>query len=309
MRIAVTGATGFIGSALLEALIAAGHEVVAGTRGASPSIETPGVSWVTIDFNSDSNLAAFVADVDAVVNCASPTASEFAGATPEFTGVYLRQISRLAAAVAGAEVQFFLQISSAQVHGLMTVTGQGENPLPVQVSQYGLAHSQAEQNLEEILSESPTVLSIVRLSNAFGWNPDLSAGSWSLFVNQLILGAARGEAIQLHGSRKSKRDFIPVADVVTSILRMLNFADLQKLEGVWEIGSGVCRTLVEVVDTLQTQMPEQRSLDVEWSTEALANGLCVDISRAEQADLISRSDFATEIRHLFAACEAAVSIA
>jgi nucleoside-diphosphate-sugar epimerase len=306
MRIAVTGATGFIGSALLEALLAEGHEVVAGTRGASPSIEAPGVSWVTIDFNSDSNLAAFVADVDAVVNCASPTASEFAGAAADFTENYLAQITCLAAATVKAEVSLFLQLSTAQVHGLIQVDGQGETS-SVQISQYGLAHTRAEQALGEMLSPSSTLLAIARLSNAFGWSPDLSAGSWSLFVNQLILGAARGEAIQLHGSRKSKRDFIPVADVVTSILRMLNFADLQKLEGVWEIGSGVCRTLVEVVETLKAQIPEQRSLEVQWSTDALANELCVDISRAEQAELMSHSDFATELRNLFSACQAAVS--
>jgi nucleoside-diphosphate-sugar epimerase len=306
MRIAVTGATGFIGGALLEALLAAGHAVVAGTRGASPAIKTPGVSWVTIDFNSDSNLASFLANVDAVVNCASPTASEFAGAGADFTETYLVQITRLAAATAKAEVSLFIQLSTAQVHGLVPVDGQGETS-SVQVSQYGLAHKSAEQTLEETLSPSSTVLAIARLSNAFGWNPDLTAGSWNLFVNQMSLGAARGEIIEMHGSRKSKRDFIPLADVVTSILRMLNFADLQKLEGVWQIGSGACRTLAEVVETLKAQIPEQRSLEVQWSTDALANELCVDISRAEQAELISHSDFATELRNLFSACEAAVS--
>jgi nucleoside-diphosphate-sugar epimerase len=306
MRIAVTGATGFIGGALLEALLAAGHEVVAGTRGARPSTQRTGVSWVTIDFNSESNLASFMADVDAVVNCASPTASEFAAAAADFTNSYLAQITRLAAAAAKAEVSLFVQLSTVQVHGLIPVDGHGETS-SVQVSRYGLAHTKAEQTLEEMLSPSSTVLAIVRLSNAFGWNPDLSAGSWNLFVNQLILGAARGKVVQMRGSRKSKRDFIPVADVVTSILRMLIFPDFQKLEGVWQIGSGVCRTLAEVVETLQTQIPEQRSLEFQWSSDDLANELCVDIARAEQADLISHSDFATELRNLFSACEEEVA--
>lgn len=269
-------------------------------------MKTPGISWVTIDFNSDSNLASFVANVDAVVNCASPTASEFVGSAADFTETYLAQITRLAAATAKAEVPLFLQLSTAQVHGLVPVDGHGEIS-SVQVSQYGLAHTKAEQILEEMLSPSSTVLAVARLSNAFGWNPDLTAGSWNLFVNQMILGAARGEIIEMHGSRKSKRDFIPLADVVTSILRMLSFPDLQKLKGVWQIGSGVCRTLAEVVETLQTQMPEPRSLEVQWSTDALTSELCVDISRAEQTELISHSDFATELRNFFSTCVAAVS--
>ena len=305
MRIAVTGATGFIGGALLQGLLADGHEVVAGTRGETPANNTPGVSWVTVDFNSESSLAAFVSEVDAVVNCASPTASEFAGAASEFTEVYLQQISRLGAAAAKAEVALFIQLSTAQVQGL--TAGQDENQTAAQPSQYGLAHTKAEQTLEEILGASSTVLTIARLSNAFGWNPDLRAGSWNLFINQLILSAAQGKPIKLHGSPKSKRDFIPVVDVVTAIMRLLVAEDLQNISGIWQVGSGVCRSLDEVIETVKAQVPNQQSLEVEWLTQASANELCVDISRAEQAGLMNHSNFAADLRHLFSACESAVS--
>lgn len=305
MRVAVTGATGFIGSALLQGLVAAGHEVVAGTRGDAPSINTPGVSWVKVDFRSESSLAALVSNVDAVVNCASPTASEFAGAASEFTKVYLQQIARLGAAAAKAEVALFIELSTAQVQGL--ATWQGEGMLTTQLSPYGLAHTKAEQTLEEILGASSTVLAIARLSNAFGWNPNFKAGSWGLFINQLILSAAQGKPTQLHGSPKSKRDFIPVADVVTAIIRLLVAEDLQNISGIWQLGSGVCRTLDEVIETVKAHMPNQHDLQVEWLTEAAANELCVDISRAEQAGLMNHSNFAVELRTLFSACEEAVS--
>lgn len=305
MRIAVTGATGFIGGALLQGLLADGHEVVAGTRGDTPANNTPGVSWVTVDFNSESNLAAFVSDVDAVVNCASPTASEFAGAASEFTEVYLKQISRLGAAAAKAEVALFIQLSTAQVQGL--TAGQDENQTATQLSHYGLAHIKVEQTLEEILGESSTVLAIARLSNAFGWNPDLRAGSWNLFINQLILRAAQGKPIKLHGGPESKRDFIPVVDVVTAIMRLLVAEDMQSISGIWQVGSGVCRSLDEVIETVKAHVPNQQNLEVEWLTQASANELCVDIWRAEQSGLMNHSDFAAELRHLFSDCESAVS--
>jgi nucleoside-diphosphate-sugar epimerase len=306
MRIAVTGATGFIGGALLEALLAAGHEAVAATRRAIPATKKPGLSWVTLDLNSDSNLDEFLSGVDAVVNCASPTASEFAAAPEVFGDTYLAQVQRLAAAAVRAETALFIQLSTAQVHGLTAPAGRGDKS-SVEISKYGLAHSRSERALDEIFGPSSTVLVIARLSNAFGWNPDLGAGSWNLFVNQLVMDAARGKPIQLRGGRASKRDFIPVADVVTVIMRMLNSEDLQKLEGVWQIGSGVCRTLAEVVETLQAQVSAQRSLEVHWSAEALADELCNDISRAEQAGLIDHSDFASELKRLFLACEAVIS--
>ena len=305
MRVAVSGATGFIGSSLLEGLLSDGHEVVAGTRGETRAKSTPGVSWVTLDYNSESNLVAFASEVDAVVNCASPTASEFAGASPDFTEIYLQQISRLGAAAAKADVPLFIQVSTAQVQGL--APGQDEIQTPAHLSKYGLAHARAEQLLEEILGASSTVLSVTRLSNAFGWNPELKAGSWNLFINQLILGAAQGKPIELHGSRKSKRDFIPVVDVVTVIMRLLDTEDLQCISGIWQVGSGVCRTLDEVIATVKALVPNQHDLEVEWLTDASANELCIDISRAEQAGLMNHSDFAAELRNLFSACEAAVS--
>lgn len=305
MRIAVTGATGFIGNALLQSLLAAGHEVVAGTRGETPSTKTPGVSWVTIDFNLESNLAALLSEVDAVINCASPTASEFSGAAPEFTEVYLGQISRLGGAAAKAGVPLFIQLSTAQVQGL--TAGREENQYPAQLSQYGLAHNKAEQTLEEVLSASSTVLAVARLSNAFGWNPNLKAGSWDLFINQLILSAAQGRSIQLHGSPNSKRDFIPVVDVVTAIMRLLVAEDRHNTSGIWQVGSGVCRTLDEVIATLKANVPNHHNLEVQWLTQGSANELCVDISRAEQAGLMNHSDFAVELRTLFSACEAAIS--
>lgn len=305
MRVAVTGATGFIGSALVQGLHAAGHEVIAGTRCETYPPSTAGVSWLNIDFKSEAKLAAFVSGVDAVVNCASPSASDFAREAPEFTALYLEQISRLGVAAAKAEVALFIQLSTAQVQGL--TAGQDENQTPAQLSQYGLAHTKAEQTLEDILGASSTVLAIARLSNAFGWNPDLRAGSWNLFINQLILSAAQGKPIKLHGSPKSKRDFIPVIDVVTAIMRLLVAEDLQSISGIWQFGSGVCRSLDEVIETLKEHLPNQHHLEVEWLTQASANELCVDISRAEQAGLMKHSNFAAELRHLFSACEVAVS--
>lgn len=69
MRVLLTGATGFIGSHLLLALRAAGHEVVAVAR--KPGRVIPGVRWVTGDFSRDhapADWASAVTGVDAVVN-------------------------------------------------------------------------------------------------------------------------------------------------------------------------------------------------------------------------------------------------
>ena len=69
MRILLTGATGFIGSHLLDTLLADGHQVVALARHAGAA--RAGVQWLHADFASDTTPAAWLArlhGIDAVIN-------------------------------------------------------------------------------------------------------------------------------------------------------------------------------------------------------------------------------------------------
>ncbi|MGY1836763.1 NAD-dependent epimerase/dehydratase family protein [Blastococcus sp. SYSU DS0510] len=75
MKVLVLGATGYIGSVLVERLVGAGHEVVALTR---PGVDEPpaiaSVGTVAGDLAEPEGLSAAVApDIDAVVHVAPPT--------------------------------------------------------------------------------------------------------------------------------------------------------------------------------------------------------------------------------------------
>lgn len=69
--LAITGATGFVGGAVLAAALNAGHQVRALTR--RPQPEMAGVSWVPGDLFDNAALAALVAGVDAVIHVAGLT--------------------------------------------------------------------------------------------------------------------------------------------------------------------------------------------------------------------------------------------
>ena len=69
MRILLSGATGFIGSHLLDALLAEGHEVTAVARHAG--MARTGVSWLQADFASDTAQSVWeprLEGIDAVIN-------------------------------------------------------------------------------------------------------------------------------------------------------------------------------------------------------------------------------------------------
>jgi nucleoside-diphosphate-sugar epimerase len=69
--LAITGATGFVGSAVLNEALAQGHQVKALARRVQPA--RPGVEWVRGDLNDTAALAALVAEADAVVHVAGLT--------------------------------------------------------------------------------------------------------------------------------------------------------------------------------------------------------------------------------------------
>ncbi|MFD0351580.1 NAD-dependent epimerase/dehydratase family protein [Kitasatospora aburaviensis] len=74
MKVLLTGATGYIGSAVTDHLVAAGHQVVALTRGAEPR---PGRGWhaqLVGDTADPASLAGVVTpDIEAVVHLAPPS--------------------------------------------------------------------------------------------------------------------------------------------------------------------------------------------------------------------------------------------
>lgn len=69
--LAITGATGFVGSAVLAEALAQGHQVRALTRRDQPLRE--GVAWVRGDLDATGALAALVAGADAVIHVAGLT--------------------------------------------------------------------------------------------------------------------------------------------------------------------------------------------------------------------------------------------
>lgn len=107
MKLAITGATGFIGTHLLDAALDAGHSVKALTRREQPPRK--GVEWIAGDLSDRSALERLVGDGDAVVHVAgvisASTAAAFEAGNIEGT------LAMLAAATAGG-VPRFVHVSS-----------------------------------------------------------------------------------------------------------------------------------------------------------------------------------------------------
>lgn len=105
--LAITGATGFVGSAVLNAALAEGHKVRALAR--REQAARGGVEWVRGDLGDTAALAALVSGADAVIHVAgltnTPDPAEFAAAN--VTGT-----ANVIAAMKGAGVKRLVFVSS-----------------------------------------------------------------------------------------------------------------------------------------------------------------------------------------------------
>ncbi len=107
MKVALTGATGFVGARTLALALQRGHDVVALTR--RPQPPQPGVDWVHGSLSDDAALYRLVAGADVVIHVAgvvnAPDRAGFATGNIEGTRAIL-------AAVGRAGVSRFVHVSS-----------------------------------------------------------------------------------------------------------------------------------------------------------------------------------------------------
>jgi nucleoside-diphosphate-sugar epimerase len=216
MKILVTGASGFVGMALIRNLCEKDcFQIIAALHKQTPAL--PGdVDFVQItSLSLATNWSMALAQVETVVHLAARVhIMKDLSMDPldEFRNINVAGTLNLARQAAEAGVKRFVFLSSVKVNGEFTQRGQPfrENDIPAPQDPYGISKHEAEDGLRRLAKETGMEVVIIRPPLVYG--PGVKAN----FQN-MIRWVRRGIPLPF-GAVDNKRSFIALDNLVDFIL-------------------------------------------------------------------------------------------
>lgn len=292
MRIAVTGASGFIGTELLAELKDRNHTVIALTRGGSAHADSHYCVWRETDYTADS-LAAALEGADAVIHLAGVR-----GTTSDPDDYVVNEVmtDNLIRAMSAAQVRRIVFASTISVYDdVDTIPWQEEYPLRGR-TMYGCSKIECEDRIRFQAEEKGYTFAIVRIAQVLGLG-EKRRGMMNVFLDT----ARDGGVIRVMGKSEAKRQYIYVKDLV-KILAMLAAAkghdDAEgSPEGAEAAGgcSGYARgnitvnagmphayTNLEIAKIVNMVYGNETPIDYDDSTPETIKPSCMDITRLKE---------------------------
>jgi UDP-glucuronate 4-epimerase len=243
-RYVVTGAAGFIGSHLAEALLEQGHDVVGidcFTDYYDPALKEEnagGLELRRIDLASDE---LDFTSCDAVFHLAGQPGVRSFG---DVFDLYLRRnvlaSQRVFEAAAGAGVRVVFA-SSSSVYGEPDVFPTPETTAPRPVSPYGITKLAAEHLAQAYALSFGLDVVVLRYFNAFGprQRPDMA-------FTRIAFALAEQQPFDLYGDGLQSRSFTYVADVVAATI-----AALDARPDTYNVAGGAETTMLDAIALLE----------------------------------------------------------
>src|SRR5690242_12269723 len=249
MRVLVTGGAGFIGSHVVDALLARGDDVAvlddlaSGRAGRlDPQValhklsitDAPALTDVVTGLAPEL-ICHLAAQIDVVASVAAPAQDEQVNV--------LGTVNVLEAARrAGARVVF--ASSGGALYGRDAPIPSREDVLPLPESPYGIAKYCAEQYIGLYNRLHGTRHSVLRFANVYGprQDPAGEAGVITIFC----ASALAGRAPTIYGDGTQTRDYVYVGDAVQAFLT----AGDSGRPGTWNIGAGDEVSVLDLVDII-----------------------------------------------------------
>uniref|UniRef100_A0A7C4L1K7 NAD-dependent epimerase/dehydratase family protein n=1 Tax=Bellilinea caldifistulae TaxID=360411 RepID=A0A7C4L1K7_9CHLR len=259
MRFLITGAAGFLGSALANRLVQEGHSV----RGlddlstGDPSALSPEVHFVRGDVKDRPKLWTLLQEIDCVYHLAAKVLVPESVLYPrEYNEVNVGGTVTLMEAMRDVGVRRVVFISSGAIYGNQESQPVSEDAIPNPRSPYAVSKLAAEYYVKTIGRLWGIETVCLRVFNAYGPGQHLPPVHAPVLLNFLRQALQNGTLV-IHGDGTQTRDYVYVDDVVQAMIAASTAPGVDQM--TINVGSGVetsVRDLVKVVISVTGSEPE-----------------------------------------------------
>lgn len=281
MNFVITGAAGFLGSALARRLVREGHQVRGLddlSTGEPQSVS--GMLFTRGDVNDRPKLWTLMQDVDCVYHLAARVLVAESVLYPrEYNSVNVGGTVSLMEAMRDVGVKRVVFISSGAVYGEKEDQPLSEDRTPDPRSPYAVSKLAAEYYVRTIGQLWGIETVSLRVFNAFGPGQHIPPSHPPVIPNMLRQAVGNG-TIVVHGAGKQTRDFVYVDDVVRGMVAAATAQSVDRQ--VINIGSGKETSIAELAKRVLKVTDSRAEIIHSPRTEQGVSRMCADISLAQK---------------------------
>jgi UDP-glucose 4-epimerase len=280
-RCIVVGGNGFVGSYLVDELVARGHEVTVFDRfstGAA-TYAAAGVRRVVGDFLDPESLRPALIGQEYLFHFLSTTTPATAENDPllDVRTNLTASIELFSLAVEAGVKKVYFASSGGAMYGDDDVHSLAESAIPAPVSPYAIGKLAIEGYLRFFKRTHGLDSVSYRISNPYGprQHPHKKQGVIPIFLQAIH----DGEPIRLYGDGSAVRDYIYVEDAARLIADTVG---RETEHDVYNIGSGHGTSLAEVVDLARAVTAREVAIDRMPQPVTFINRVVLDVARSRQ---------------------------
>ena len=282
MRFLITGAAGFIGSALANRLASEGHMVwgMDDLSTGDPKKLSESVKFIRGDVNDRSKLWTLLQEVDCVYHLAARVIVPESVLYPrEYNQVNVGGTVTLMEAMRDVGVSRVVLASSGTVYGNQPVQPVNETAVPNPRSPYAVSKLAAEYYVKTIGNLWGIETVCLRIFNAYGPGQNLP-GVHTPVIPGFLNQAWQNGTLVIHGDGNQTRDFVYIDDVVSAMAAAATAPEIN--QSIINVGSGSEISIRELVHEVLEVTGGNPEVITNPRNEGGLSRLCADITAARE---------------------------